>query len=134
MPVGTASAPLREWEVIPVLPLLVVLCIFAWGGMLLILCLGAQAIDAEHAKRRRESDEIGALAAGIPRFFFKIGPAPTPGATPLDDAFVSEVRKYVAAEQILAAQFVSEPSVASLYRQSDTRITPRSETGGEPTR
>ncbi len=116
------------------LPLLVVLCTFAWGGMLLILCLGAQAIDAERGNQRRESDEINGLVTRIPRFFFKVGQPPTPGATPLDDAFVSEVRKYVAAEQIRAAQFVSEPSVANLYRQSDTRITARSETGGEPTR
>ena len=42
---------------------------------------------------------------------------------PLDEALFWQVRQYLEAEQLLADEFVLQPSMESLYRESGSRPT-----------
>ncbi len=104
------------------LGLLVVLFTFAFGGMLLIVFLGARRIEDEFAAKIREAEAIQAKAARIPRFFVVTQP-PAPRVGPLDDAFLGQLKQYLDAEQVLADEFVLQPSVENLYRDSGRKLT-----------
>lgn len=105
------------------LSLLLVLSIFGCGGMLLILILGAQSIEIQDFEQRTRQRAHSSAPGGCTPQWVKVGQPPAASASRFDDAFVLEVRKYVATEQTLADEFISQPSVASLYRDADTRIT-----------
>jgi hypothetical protein len=95
---------------------------FLFGGLLLILIFGAQQIEADREAARREARKARLDAARIPRFFVVNQPvAPRPAV--VDEAFASHVRAYLEAEQMLADEFVLQPSIESLYRGSATRLT-----------
>jgi hypothetical protein len=97
------------------------LFMFLFGGMLLALVLGAQGIEARLNENEREAGKIRAEGARIPRFFVVNQPA-GPRAGVVDEAFALHVRQYLEAEQLLADEFVLQPSIESLYRGSGTRI------------
>jgi hypothetical protein len=96
------------------------LFMFAFGGMLLILMLGARRIEDEI--KTREAQALRADAAQIPRFFVVTPPA-RPRVGPLDDALLWQLQRYLEAEQTLADEFVLQPSIESLYRESGRRFT-----------
>lgn len=102
--------------------LMVGLFAFAFGGMLLILVLGARRIEDELKERAREVREIRADAARVPRFFVLTRPA-GPRVWRVDEALLGQLRQYLAAEQTCADEFVLQPSIESLYRESGTRLT-----------
>jgi len=96
---------------------------FLIGGGMLVLLLGYRSIEEQRAREeeQREAQELRAVRdmAAMPRFF--AGPTVTDSLSAgpvLDDALLADLESYVRAEQVLAAQFVNEPSVDSLYRQS----------------
>jgi len=104
------------------LGILIVLFAFMFGGMLLIVVFGARRIEDELEERARETQEIRAQAARIPRFFVITQP-PAPRMGPLDDAFLGQLQQYLDAEQTCANEFVLQPSIESLYRASDKTLT-----------
>ena len=95
---------------------------FLFGGMLLILVFGAQRIDDELKARQREAEKIRAQAARTPRFLVVSQPARS-RIDQLDDALLWQLQQYVDAEQVLADEFVLQPSLESLYRESGRRLT-----------
>ncbi len=98
------------------------LFMFAFGGMLLILFLGARRIEDEFKDRAREVHKIRADAARIPRFFALTQPA-GPAVGRVDEALLWQLQQYLDAEQLLADEFVLQPSIESLYRESGRRLT-----------
>jgi len=95
---------------------------FLLGGMLLILIFGAQGIEADREAARREDRKARIDAARLPRFFV-VSQAVKPEAKDSHEAFAAQLEHYLEAEQVLADQFVSQPSLESLYCKSDTRLT-----------
>ncbi len=104
------------------LGIVIVLSTFAFGGMLLIVFLGARRIEDEFAEKTRVEEAIRAKAAWIPRFFV-VTPPTAPRVGPLDDAFLGQLQQYLDAEQTLADEFVLQPSVENLYRDSGRKLT-----------
>lgn len=94
-----------------------VLFTFLFGGMLLIVVLGASGIQDELEKRTHLEPDARARAAAIPRFFVLTQPGEVREGH-LDEALVGQLQQYLEAEQTLAAEFVSQPSMESLYRES----------------
>ncbi len=103
------------------LAMLIVLFTFGFGGMLLIIFLGARRIEGEFEEKARAAERLRAQAASVPRFFVIAQPAPRTNS--LDEALVGELQRYVSTEQMLADEFVSEPSVERLYRGSGRPLT-----------
>lgn len=95
---------------------------FLFGGLVLILFFGAQRIEEELAQRAREAETIRVDAARIPRFFVVTQPA-LPAVGRVDEALLGQLQQYLTAEQTLADEFVLQPSMESLYRNSGTTIT-----------
>lgn len=95
---------------------------FVFGAMLLMLLVGARKIEDEIEERAREQREVRARAARTPRFFVVTQPA-SPVAERLDEAVLWKLQQYLDAEQTLADEFVLQPSIESLYRESDRRLT-----------
>ena len=89
---------------------------FAFGGALLILFLGARRIEDGLNERDREASEL----PGAPRF---LRAALGRGAS--EEALLSELRVYLEEEQIAADEFVWEPSMERLYRQSGEQLMGR---------
>jgi hypothetical protein len=94
---------------------------FAFGGLMLILVLGARRIENEIALRAREAREDRANAARAPHFFVANPPA-SARVGQIDEALLWRVREYLEAEQVLADEFVLQPSIESLYRESGRRL------------
>jgi hypothetical protein len=94
----------------------------AFGGMLLILILGARRIEDELAERAREAQQIRAAAARIPGFLVLTKPA-SPRIGQVDEALLWQLQQYLEAEQMLADEFVLQPSIESLYRGAGRRLT-----------
>lgn len=94
---------------------------FFFGGLILILILGARRIEDELEQRQREAETVRARATYVPRFFVVTQPAPAQGVK-LDEAILGRLQQYVEAEQILADEFVLQPSVDTLYRESGKKL------------
>jgi len=94
---------------------------FLFGGLLLIVLFGAQEIEAELKAKEREARKVRAVGAHVPRFFVTQPAGDQAGK--IDEAFASRVQHYLDTEQILADEFVSQPSIENLYRESATRLT-----------
>jgi len=90
---------------------------FAFGGMLLILFLSARRIEDEVNASARETQELRKRATRIPRFFV-ITSRPSPQIGRVDEKLLWQLQQYVQAEQMLADEFVLQPSLESLYRES----------------
>jgi hypothetical protein len=95
---------------------------FLFGAIVLILVFGTRRIDDELNERQREIQKIRADAARIPRFIV-VSPPTGARCGPLDEALFWQVQQYLEAEQLLADQFVLQPSMESLYRDSGRRPT-----------
>jgi hypothetical protein len=95
---------------------------FLFGGMVLMLFFGARRIEDEFTEKAREAQKIRADAARIPRFFVVTQPA-GPAVGPMDETLLWQLQQYVDAEQVLADEFVLQPSIESLYRGSGRRLT-----------
>ena len=98
------------------------LFMFTLGGMLLILLLGARRIGNGRRESAREAQQIHAEAARIPRFFV-VTPPGRPQIEQVDEALLWQLREYLDAEQVLADEFVRQPTIESLYRESGRRLT-----------
>jgi hypothetical protein len=90
---------------------------FMFGGMLLMLFFGARGIEDELNERARETREIRKQAARIPRFLAVTHPAIAQIGR-VDERLLSQLQQYMEAEQTLANEFVLQPSIESLYRES----------------
>ena len=93
---------------------------FLFGAMMLILVFGARRIEDEFNERAQEIQKIRADAARIPRFIVVSQPT-SPRIGPLDEAILGQVQQYLDAEQLLADEFVLQPSMERLYRDSGRR-------------
>jgi hypothetical protein len=93
---------------------------FLFGGMLLMLFFGARRIEEEFNERQSEIKKVRADAARIPRFIVVSQPT-RPRSGPLDETILQQVQQYLDAEQLLADEFVLQPSMESLYRDSGRR-------------
>ena len=98
------------------------LFMFLFGAMVLMLVFGARGIEAEFNEREQEIQRIRADAARIPRFIV-VSPPTGARSGPLDEGLFWQVQQYLEAEQLLADQFVLQPSMESLYRDSGRRLT-----------
>jgi hypothetical protein len=99
---------------------------FLFGATVLILIFGAWRIEDECNEREQEIRKIRAQAARIPRFIVVSQPT-GPRRGQLDEALLRQVQQYLEAEQQLADEFVLQPSMESLYRDSGRRPTSHSE-------
>lgn len=97
--------------------LLGVLLTFMFGGLVLIVVLGASGVQEELEKRAHQEPDARTRAAAIPRFFVVTQPGEVREGH-LDEALVGQLQQYLDDEQTLAAEFVSQPSLESLYRES----------------
>ena len=95
---------------------------FAFGGMLLIVLLGARGVEEELKARARQENDLCTAAARIPAFFFANQPAGSELGR-RDEALIGRLQQYLEAEQLLADEFVLQPSIESLYRESGRRLT-----------
>jgi hypothetical protein len=56
--------------------------------------------------------------AEMPRFFAKVDQEPAPSTRPIfDDALLARLERHLISEQLLAADFVDNPTIDNLYRQ-----------------
>ena len=94
---------------------------FLFTGLLLAVFLGAQRVEEELKERAREAVQMREQATRVPRFFM-VNRAASPRVGPLDEAMLWQVQQYLDAEQTMADEFVLQPSVESLYRESGRRI------------
>lgn len=99
---------------------------FLFGAMMLGLFLGFRSTEESRAREQQEREAQEVLAAhamaAMPRFFATLD-AKQPGSSPrvvFDDALLADVESYVRAEQTLVKQFVNDPSVDALYRQTSS--------------
>ncbi len=95
---------------------------FVVGAGMLALMLGYRSIEERRAREeeQRRADELRAAenVAAMPRFFVRPVVSESSTIVPVfDEALLADFESYVRAEQALAAQFVNEPSLDSLYRQ-----------------
>jgi hypothetical protein len=97
------------------------LFMFTLGGTVLILLLGVRRIENGRRERVREAQEIRAEAARIPRFFAVTPPA-GPQNEQVDEALLWQLQEYLDVEQVLADEFVRQPTIESLYRESGRRL------------
>lgn len=94
---------------------------FALGGLVLILVLGARRIEDELEERARATQAMRANAARVPNFLVVRRPTDARVGR-VDEALLRRVQQYLEAEQILADEFVLQPSIESLYRESGRRL------------
>jgi hypothetical protein len=102
--------------------MIVLLFAFGFGGMLLIVVFGARGIEEQLEARARADRDIRTEVARMSRFLVTNRIARPPVGR-MDEAMLSRVRQYLEAEQMVADEFVLQPSVESLYRDSGTRLT-----------
>ncbi len=102
------------------------LFIVVFGGMLLILVLGAGQVEDEVKAREAEAREMRAEPTR-PARFLEAAPPPRPqtGQPQLDEALLSQLQQYIDAEQTLADEFVLQPSIDSLYRETGRKLAAR---------
>jgi len=101
--------------------LLVVLLVFAMGGLLFIVFLSAQGIEERRMEDERRAQQSVRPARHVPQFLVITQPA-APDIGGLNEAFLQQFREYVDAEQTLASEFVLHPSMETLYRESGRRL------------
>lgn len=104
-----------------------VLCLLIVGGawaalMTVVFCW--QALRKESPAPPHSVEDVVVRARSRNAFF---APSPAPngrdGVRKVDDGVVNEVQRYLEGEQSAVEQFVSHPSVETLYRRADRRIT-----------
>lgn len=92
------------------------LALFGFGGLLLILVFGVRRVEEE---RQARAEREARLAARQPRFLVIAPPRAEPRIrSGVDEGFLWQLEQYVQAEQLLADQFVLQPSIETLYRPS----------------
>jgi hypothetical protein len=100
---------------------LVLLAAFLVGGTLLILLFGAQIEDLGE-----RDEQTGAAAGAVPRARRLAFARPSASASgEPEDAWFSEVQAYLEAEQMVADEFVLQPSMERLYREPGERAVDR---------
>lgn len=102
--------------------LLVGLLVFVMGGMLLMLFLGAQGIEERLMEDDRREKQLLRQIAPVPQFLVVTQPS-APRLDGLDEAFLLQLCAYLEAEETLASEFVMQPSLENLYRESGRRLT-----------
>jgi len=90
---------------------------FAFGGLVLILVLGARRIEDELEERARKAREIRVDAPRVPHFLVVSQPTGSRVGR-VDEALLWRVQQYLEAEQMRVDEFVLQPSIESLYRES----------------
>lgn len=96
------------------------LCVFGFGGLLLILFFGARGIEERLAEEQRQAREVRGVVR-VPQFLVMTRPEP-PRLADVDEPMLWQLRQYLEAEQMLAEEFVSQPSLENLYRESGRRL------------
>ncbi len=95
-------------------------------GITLLLALGYVDTEKERA-RQAAAREAGtampaAAMAAEPRFFASAQAVSAPPAVVFDDALVGKLEDHLRVEQALLAQFVHNPSIDNLYRQTGAAV------------
>lgn len=92
-----------------------------FGGLLLAVVLGYRNVEENRALRQEEEELWRFGLDGTPTARLRarlVSPETASGPATDQDAMVRRVQNYIESEQSLADQFVSQPSVESLYRDS----------------
>lgn len=92
-----------------------------FGGLLLAVYLGFRSVEEQRTVRKEEEQawRFGLTGSGATRLGERLVTAASESAVkPDEEAMVRRVQNYIESEQTLADQFVSHPSVESLYRES----------------
>lgn len=95
---------------------------FLIGAGMLALMLGYRSVEEQRAcDEQRKAEELKAVRdmAEAPRFFVVQPASERPSTGPvLDEGLLADLETYVRSEQLLAARFVDEPSIDTLYQQA----------------
>lgn len=102
--------------------LLVGLFVFVMGGMVLIAFLGAQGLEDRLMQEEGGQPQPSRAIAPAPQFLV-VGQQATARFDGLDETFLPQLREYLEAEETLVSEFVMQPSLETLYRQSERRFT-----------
>jgi hypothetical protein len=92
------------------------LLMFVFAGALLILVFGARQIEDGLREREEEAREVAGDMPLTRRFLSARSAAP--GSATSEEAWLSELPAYLEAEQMAADEFVLQPSLELLYRES----------------
>lgn len=100
---------------------------FLVGGMMFVLVMAYMATEESRAREARERQAAGVsvidAAVEIPAFFARQDVIrPALAAVEFDGAWIARLEDHVKAEQAVVGQFVRYPSIASLYRQSQSSL------------
>ena len=97
------------------------LFIVAFGGMILILVLGAQEVEGEVKVRETEARGAPAEFSRLPDLL--VTPPARPRVSEPNDV-LQQLQQYLDAEQTFADEFVAQPSIESLYRETERKLSP----------
>ena len=98
----------------------VVFEVFVLGAALFVLLLVSRGIQAARSAEMPVEAQPDREVAQVPRFFARPGGSPRISPRPtVDDLAVLRFEQYLQTERALAEEFVSQPSLASLYRDSE---------------
>ncbi|MBI4584128.1 MAG: hypothetical protein HY717_08905 [Planctomycetes bacterium] len=104
--------------------ILIVVELFTVGATLFIMLVANEGIKAAQDKEAEERKYADRELARMPRFFSRLPPVDrAQQRIRVDDQTLARFEQYLKAEQELAEEFVSEPSLASLYRDWEKPLT-----------
>ncbi len=104
--------------------ILIVVELFAVGATLFIMLMANEGIKEAQAKEAEDGKYADRELARMPRFFSRFPPVDRAGQRiGVDDQTLARFEQYLKAEQESAEEFVSEPSLASLYRDWERPLT-----------
>lgn len=99
---------------------------FVFGGIMLALVMGYLSIEEERSReeqtRAAQLRPAATAIAAVPRFFPEVDAAVPALAQRIDPTLLAELENYVRAEQAVVYQFVNEPSIDALYRQTGASV------------
>lgn len=98
-----------------------------FGGMMLALVMGYLSAEERRAQEARAGKARAASAAevatSVPAFFADLEKeAAAMAAARFDEALLASIARHVRAEKAAVSKFLLDPSVHSLYEQSDRSI------------
>jgi hypothetical protein len=98
---------------------------FVFGAMMLALVMGYISTEGKRAQEERDRETQVLTAAdriaAMPRFFPNLNAGPAPDSI-FDHGLSAELENYIRSEKAMVNQFVSEPSMDSLYRQAGPSV------------
>ena len=104
------------------IPLLLFLGLMTGATLLILIC---GCLNQQEETAGDEQAAGGGLdLVEVPRFFARLEPQASPTAGPVDRELVERVVQYLHEEQILAAEFVDQPSVERLHGPAKWELVP----------